>query len=183
MTRIAPPALAPLALVLLTSVAARAETFVVEDFSTPREWSYESDQVMGGESRGEAVIGADGAQSFARLRGEVSTANDGGFIQINAPLDGLPEGTTALRLLVRGNGETYSVNLVPEAATEPWQYYAAEFTAPADWTEITLPLADFEAERMEADLVPTGVVSIQLMAYGANYTAMLDVARIDALTD
>ena len=47
-----------------------------------RYWQYISDQTMGGVSDGQAILDKDGDMIFARLTGNVSTANNGGFIQI-----------------------------------------------------------------------------------------------------
>jgi Complex I intermediate-associated protein 30 (CIA30) len=49
---------------------------------------------------------------FARMIGLVSTANRGGFIQMRHDLPKpLPEGTTGLRLIPRGNTKHYFVHL------------------------------------------------------------------------
>ena len=168
---------------LLSATAARAEPMLTLDFSDPTRWSYVSDRVMGGVSDGGASLLSEDGQSFARLAGEVSTANNGGFIQIRTALPGLPEGTTALRLTVRGNGETYAVHLRTRGIRAPWLYHAASFTAPADWTTIDLPLAGFSSERLPGPPLPEEVTSLGIVAYGADYTARLDIARIEAVTD
>ncbi len=49
-----------------------------------RYWQYVSDRVMGGVSDGQVTLEQDGDMYFARLTGNVSTANNGGFIQLRA---------------------------------------------------------------------------------------------------
>ena len=53
-----------------------------EEFFT--EWEYISDNVMGGVSSGKATILKDTDNFFLRLEGNVSTKNNGGFIQVRS---------------------------------------------------------------------------------------------------
>lgn len=143
-------------------------------------WSYLADTVMGGVSDGQARI-EDGA---LRLTGRVSTENRGGFIQARTDLpDGLPAGTAALRLRVRGNGERYFVHLRTTRTRLPWQFYQAGFETGPDWAEVVLPLSGFTASgRMMAGAVrPEEVRSIGIAAYGRDHAADVSVAALGAL--
>ena len=88
------------------------------------DWKYVSDRVMGGVSEGNVYLEQDGDTSFARLTGDVSTRNNGGFIQLRSAVslfnkpkmfqlihDANKGGQElqGVRLNVRGNGETYHV--------------------------------------------------------------------------
>ena len=167
-------------LLMALATSARAEGGVLEDFTDPQGWSYVSDRVMGGVSDGGAQLARDGDRAYAALRGTVSTANNGGFIQIRRALDGLPAETEALILDVRGNGETYHVHLRTVDQRRPWDYFSARFVAGPDWRQIVLPLSDFRADRRDpgARLRPEDVRSIGLVAYGKDFEAALDVAAI-----
>ena len=153
---------------------------VLDDFSAPGRWSYVSDQVMGGVSSGWAEFGLEDGRPFARLSGRVSTANNGGFIQIRRTVDGFPPDTTGFLIDARGNGATYYVHLRTDDARRPWQFYQASFTAPEGWSQVSIDLSDFEAKGggLTQVLEPQNVTSIGLVAYGENYDARLDVARI-----
>ena len=63
-----------------------AEEDVSLTFSQDSEkyWLYISDRTMGGISEGQAALEQDGKMFFARLTGNVSTANNGGFIQLRS---------------------------------------------------------------------------------------------------
>ncbi|WP_056035972.1 CIA30 family protein [Loktanella sp. 3ANDIMAR09] len=150
------------------------------DFQTPDDWRFISDQVMGGVSTGGVDFHGTGGRHFATLVGDVSTENNGGFIQIRRDVDGLPAGATAMVLTVRGNGAAYKVHLRTRQSERPWHYFAASFDAPAEWTDITLPLADFapNKDHLQAPVRPTEVRSIGIVAYGADYHANLDIAGI-----
>ena len=70
-------------LATLTSIAlAKDEISIPFTEENAKYWQYISDQTMGGISNGQAVLDKDGDIIFARLTGNVSTANNGGFIQI-----------------------------------------------------------------------------------------------------
>ena len=88
----------------------RFETFNPESVRT---WSFFSDGVMGGVSSGKALLKKSGQDNFVRIEGNVSTDNNGGFIQIRHNLiKPLEETTRGLRLKVRGNGEKYYIHLM-----------------------------------------------------------------------
>ena len=57
---------------------------IIDDFTENPEkrWQFYTDQVMGGVSEGGASVRLDSEGPYIRLEGSVSTANNGGFIQI-----------------------------------------------------------------------------------------------------
>ncbi|WP_168797848.1 CIA30 family protein [Pacificoceanicola onchidii] len=162
--------------------AAKAGGLMIEDFTDgeAEAWRYVSDRVMGGVSDGTMQLVRQGADQFARLTGTVSTANNGGFIQMRRALDGaLLEQGTGLRLRLRGNGARYFVHLRPSGSLRPWHYFAAEFETSGQWEEIVLPWSRFTAQGgLKATFDPARVTSIGLVAYGADYEALLDVAWV-----
>lgn len=162
---------------LLTPGMALAQ-MLIDDLSDPSPWRFVSDRVMGGVSQGVAVVGTDPVH--IRLTGDVSTENNGGFIQIRRDLDPWPMDIREVVLTVRGDGQTYYAALRTTDLARPWQSYRAAFTAPRDWTQVTLPIAAFEATR---DGMPPlrldRIRSIGLLAYGRDHEADLAIARIE----
>ena len=72
---------------LVSSMFVLASTFGVamaENLIQTGQWSYLADTVMGGVSEGSAEFGNSGLDKTIRLTGEVSTANNGGFIQVRS---------------------------------------------------------------------------------------------------
>lgn len=134
---------------------------------TPPAWHAINDGVMGGVSRGEVRITAEGTLAFS---GHVSLENGGGFASIRsrpAPL-GLA-GAQALRLVVRGDGKRYKLNLRTDADLDGVQYQAV-FEAPAGvWREVTLPFDVFRPtfrgrpQPHAPPLAPERVVTVGLM--------------------
>ncbi len=171
-------------ILLLLAAPAMAEPMLIDDFSTGAEdrWRYTSDRVMGGISDGGAGLGAEDGISFAQLRGTVSTANNGGFIQIRQDLASpLPKDATGITLRMRGNGETYYIHLRSSASRRPWQYYQAAFKSTENWQQVTLPWSAFEPQGgLEARFSPEDIRSLGIVAYGADYEAALDIDWIGA---
>lgn len=142
---------------------------------TDYSWRYAADTVMGGVSTGRGWV-EDGV---LRLEGTVSTANNGGFIQVRTDL---PNGLTtdAVQLRVRGNGERYFIHLRSVHSTRPWLSYRAGFEATTNWTDITLPLSAFTPSRdsLPPQIQREDVRSIGVVAYGRDHAADVSVSHI-----
>lgn len=165
---------------------AQADTrLLIDDFSDGPNpgWSYVSDQVMGGVSTGGVEVLREDGQLFARLEGTVSTANNGGFIQMRRRLDAsVPQGSNGLALRLRGNGARYYVHLRPRGTLRPWHYFAAGFDTSGVWQDIQLPWSSFTAQGgLRANFDPARITSLGVVAFGADYEARLDVARIEVI--
>jgi hypothetical protein len=144
-------------------------------------WRFFTDQVMGGVSTGGVAFAQEDGRPFARMTGRVSTANRGGFIQMRIDLASPPpEGTTGVRLVVRGNDQRYFVHLRTGGTILPWQYYQAGFAVTEIWTEIRLP---FEAFAPSGALLrsvprPASLTSVAVVAYGRDHDARIDVQSV-----
>lgn len=163
---------------------------IIDDFSGTglvsalgTTWRGVSDEVMGGISK--AGLTHDRAEDVAclRLSGAVRLENNGGFLQ--AALDLSADGGTldasgflGLRLMVRGNGEEYSVHLRTPDNTRSWQSYRASFQAGADWEGIDIPFDRFRPHRLEAPLDISRLRRVGLVAIGRAFEADLRVARL-----
>jgi hypothetical protein len=146
--------------------------------ATDSEWRFFTDTVMGGVSTGRVTPMREDGGSFLRMTGTVSTANRGGFIQMRTDLSAPPpEGTTGVRLVVRGNGQRYFVHLRTTGTMLPWQYYQAGFDVTGDWTEVRLPLSAFRASGalLRAEPRPGSLASLAVVAYGRDHEALIDV--------
>ncbi|MCP4206939.1 MAG: NADH ubiquinone oxidoreductase [Shimia sp.] len=162
--------------------AVKAED-MFETFETnpSTRWTYFADTVMGGVSTGDATFDRDASDSFVRLTGNVSTDNNGGFIQVRRPLsDRLPADTKGVRLNVRGNGGVYFIHLRTKGTRLPWQYYQAPFATAPDWAEVQLPFSAFKPSGQFLRKIPRAetVTSIAIVAFGRDHTALVDVSEI-----
>ncbi|MDN2582154.1 CIA30 family protein [Aquibium sp. ELW1220] len=163
--------------------AASADEAVIEDFRMQPEtrWRFFTDEVMGGVSSGEVVFAHEEGHSFARMTGRVSTTNRGGFIQIRVDLTSPPpEGTSGVRLMVRGNRQRYFVHLRTASTILPWQYYQAAFDVTEGWSEVRLPFDAFTASGALLRDVPRpeSLKSVAIVAYGRDHDAAIDVREV-----
>ena len=163
---------------------------VIDDFTDDglvsklgTRWRGVSDQVMGGISEANVSHGVIGGRPSLRMMGDVRLENDGGFIQ--AALDLAPAGDTidasgftGVRIVVRGNGEKYSIHLRTPDNIRPWQSCRAHFTTGSDWETIDLPFATFVPYRLETPLDTTRLRRIDLVAIGRAFYADLAVSEL-----
>ncbi len=166
------------------SVSAQSEDRMFEDFENDpaTRWEFIADTVMGGVSTGTVSFRTEGQTSFARMIGSVSTENRGGFIQFRRLLETPPpDGTTGVRIVVRGNNQKYFLHLRTKGMILPWQYYQSEFNTTGDWTEIRLPLSSFKASGrlLRSTPVAQSLASVGVVAYGRDHDAEIDVREID----
>jgi adhesin HecA-like repeat protein len=154
---------------------------LVSDLGT--RWRGVSDQVMGGISKVSVSHGSLDGCPCLRLAGDVRLDNAGGFIQ--AALDLTHQGGTldasdftGLRIVVRGNGEKYSVHLRTADNVRSWQSYRLHFTAGLDWETFDLPFEAFEPYRLKVPLDVTRCRRIGLVAIGRAFYADLAVSKL-----
>ena len=153
---------------------------------------------MGGVSDGEVFLEQDGDVIYARLTGNVSTRNNGGFIQLSSsssstyvPLmiqsvrnsEKNRKELQGVRLNVRGNGEIYYIFIRTNETRSFSDYYQASFVADADWEMIDLPFDQFVRKRsdtvIDSKLEAKNIRSFGIMAYGRDFIADLSVSTVD----
>jgi len=162
---------------ILTSGGAMAENLV-----QTKQWSYFADTVMGGVSQGTAKFENSGPNKTIRLTGEVSTANNGGFIQVRSSIpQELAKGKTGIKIKVKGNGDQYFLHIRNSSTRLPWHYYQLGFDTSKAWTEVILPFdafiksSSFLRSAMNHDTIKT----IGIVAYGKDYSADVSVISME----
>ena len=171
----------------LNSNATADDSVLAYPFSADsgKYWQYVSDRVMGGVSDGQVTLEQDGDMYYARLTGNVSTANNGGFIQLragvsfaNSEKDG--KNLQGVRLNVRGNGEAYYIHIRTDESWSPSDYYATTFKANSDWQMIDLPFNSFK-RRWSKDSVldPKKIRSFGIVAYGRDHVSDISVSTLE----
>jgi hypothetical protein len=183
---------AVLAPLIVATKYARAERpyMIIDDFSRTEfisalntTWRGVSDKVMGGVTEVSIARDVIDDQPFLRLTGDVSLENNGGFLQAALPLAPSKEtfdasGFRGVRLLVRGNGEQYSVHLRTPDNRRSWQSYRSHFTAGPTWTTIDLPFLDFAPYRLKKSLDTSRLRRIGLVAIGRAFHADLAIGGV-----
>lgn len=146
-------------------------------------WELYTDQVMGGVSTGQMTVETVAGRPALRMRGDVSLANNGGFIQISLDLaaDGGAVDAGAwggLELDVLGDGETYGLHLRTLDVVRPWQSYRQTFVAAPAWRCVRLPFEGFVPHRIDVPLDPRRLRRIGLAAIGRAFHADLAMAGV-----
>jgi hypothetical protein len=166
-----------------------AEPGLIDDFAGPTgvsrlgtPWRLVTDQVMGGVSQGRMALTLVDGRPVLCLRGDVSLENNGGFVQVNLELApaGLFDASaySGVRVVVRGNGESYGLHLKSADCVRPWQSYRAEFDATPDWRELRLPFAGMLPHRLAEPLDTTRLTRLGIVAIGRVMSAEVCIARI-----
>ena len=154
-----------------------------EQISLPGDnWQLVTDGVMGGVSQGTLTSASYQGKPCVRLRGVVSTANNGGFIQMAQsipPADAATLDTYAgIRIVVSGNGQSYNLHLRTTDLTLPWQSYRATVVATERWQTIDLPFSEFIPYKTASQLAPTRLSRVGVVAIGRAFDADVCVADV-----
>ena len=147
-------------------------------------WQYISDQTMGGVSNGQAVLDKDGDMIFARLTGNVSTANNGGFIQIRTnfsfvDLINTNKDLKGVLLNTKGNGEIYHIFIRTSDTRSYRDYHAATFIAQDQWTIVDLPFSKFKNRFSNKKLNGNDIRTFGIVAYGRDFQSDVSVSEIN----
>ena len=146
------------------------------------QWAYLADTVMGGISEGTAKFEDQGTSQVIRLSGEVSTANNGGFIQVRSPVVWeAAKGKTGIKLMVKGNGDLYYLHIRSTNTRLPWHYYQQSFQTNGSWNEVRLPFEAFvkSSSLLRTTLNQSKIKTIGIVAYGKDYTADVSVKSLE----
>ena len=146
------------------------------------EWRLFTDTVMGGVSRGELSLDRYKGKGCLRMRGDVSTENNGGFVQIALDLDETGAFDASLydgvELQVAGNNESYNIHFRTSGLWFPWQSYRFGFDATDDWQTVRIPFAELEAYKTDQVFKPNKLKRIGLVGIGRDFQADLCLASV-----
>ena len=169
-------------------VKAQENNMILDDLSTPgtttqkQNWTFFTDGVMGGLSQGKAIISNVEGTDCYHMTGNVTTENNGGFIQIRNQLK--PSISTnefeGIYLKVYGNYEDYSIHLRTALTLAPWQYYKFSFKTKKQWDEIRAPFSEFKKSNayQPSVLVGQNIKSIGLVAGFKDFAADICLSEI-----
>ena len=182
-------ALIGLSLYISTWNIALAKDLIIDDRASDNlssnigtQWRMVTDQVMGGVSNGELTLDNYKGKNCLRMQGDVSTDNNGGFVQMALDLtnDETFDASSfaGVEIIVSGNNEHYNVHFRTTDLWLPWQSYRYSFKAASDWETIRIHFADIEAYRTTTKFHKDKLKRIGLVAIGRDFKANLCVASI-----
>ena len=171
----------PLFLIIFIS-GSNGENILKDDFTNENEWTYIADNVMGGISDGGVEFNLVDSNVYALLSGNVSTENNGGFIQIRRELKNIDlSKAKSIRVYARGNNEKYYIFLRTTGTILPWQYYSHEFTVNEEYNEFIMPIKDFNKSGtlLAKQINPKKITSVAIVAYGRDHVAEIYVKELE----
>ena len=155
------------------------------------KWQLVTDNVMGGLSTAKLTLDNIKDKNCLRMQGDVSTENNGGFVQIALPLsdnksDDRPFDASAykgLEIDVLGNNESYNIHFRTDNLWFPWQSYRFSFKATPEWQTYRLPFSKLEPYKTTKEFSQEKIMRIGLVAIGREFQANLCVASIKFYTE
>lgn len=145
-------------------------------------WRLVEDGVMGGVSRGSMALMPLDGQNCLRLMGQVSTENNGGFIQLSYSVDSklaqqFPN-YTGIEIKLRGNNESYNIHLKQRGLFLPWQSFRSSIFAKDEWQLLKVPFDSFEPYKTSQTLKLGKINQLALLAIGRDFDADVCIASI-----
>ena len=154
------------------------------------KWQLVTDNVMGGLSTGTLTLDNIKDKNCLRMQGDVSTENNGGFVQIALPLSDNKSDTPfdasaykGIEIDVLGNNESYNIHFRTDNLWFPWQSYRFSFKATPDWQTYRLPFSKLEPYKTTKKFSQDEIMRIGLVAIGREFQASLCVASIKFYTE
>ena len=158
-----------------------AESILKDNFQDSTQWKFISDNVMGGVSTGSINYVIKEGNSSAYLSGNVSTKNNGGFIQIRRSLKDIDLSKAKyIKITAKGNNQKYFLHLRTSGTILPWQYYQISFEVKEEYKEYILQIKEFKKSgSFQPSMVnPKSISSVAVVAYGRDHKADLHVKEI-----
>ena len=170
------------------SNVSNAKDMILDNLNTPgktnqdQKWFFITDKVMGGRSEGKVEIDKMQKKICYRMSGNVTTENNGGFIQIRSLLKPNINGSDyeGIYFKVFGNNKKYFIHLRTQYTVAPWQYYSFGFEANEEWLEIKVPLEEFKKSNFyqPKSLKKQKIQTIGLVAAFDDFDADICLAEI-----
>ena len=158
-----------------------AESILKDNFQNSTQWKFISDNVMGGVSTGSINYVMKEGNSSAYLSGNVSTKNNGGFIQIRRSLKDIDLSKAKyIKITAKGNNQKYFLHLRTSGTILPWQYYQISFEVKEEYKEYILQIKEFKKSgSFQPSMVNSkSISSVAVVAYGRDHKADIHVKRI-----
>jgi len=167
---------------------AKSNAMVLDKLAKPgkttqdQQWEFFTDGVMGGLSDGNVKLDKINKENCYRMTGNVTTENNGGFIQIRAILKPSIKASNyeGIYLKVYGNNERYYLSLRTPYTKAPWQNYKFGFKVKKNWQEIKAPFSKFKRSHFyqPKDVKKQKIKSVGLVAGFDDFKADICLAEI-----
>jgi len=168
-------------ILILMSFKSKSENIFIDKFKSKVEWELITDQVMGGVSTGKLEYKIIDSNDVAVITGNVSTKNNGGFIQIRRNLKNFNlNNAKNIKIVAKGNNDEYFIHLRTSNTILPWQYYQLSFKVTNNFKKFIFPIDEFQKSGffLPTKINSKTIKSIGIVAFGKDYDAELIVQQI-----
>ncbi len=135
---------------------------------------------MGGVSDGELTLDSYKNRNCLRMRGDVSTENNGGFVQTALLLSEQDDfdatNYSGIELEVAGNNEPYNIHIRTSGLWFPWQSYRFCFQATTEWQTLRFSFTEVKPYKTSKRFQQQRLMRIGLVGIGRDFQADLCVA-------
>ena len=121
-------------------------------------------------------------ENQAYISGNVSTKNNGGFIQIRRSLTDVNlKNAQSIKINTSGNNQEYFLHLRTKGTLLPWQYYQLGFKVQKNFQTYNLPISYFKRSSflISKKIIPEKITSIGIVAFGRDHEADLNIKSIE----
>ena len=168
--------------ILLQAPLVMSQSEIKQNLLTEDNTRLVTDNVMGGVSTGEIKWSNQSQSQCLSLTGEVSTLNNGGFIQATVDIKSddalnltMEDG---VRIKIIGNGHDYNIHLRTTNLWFPWQAYRSTFKTDHNWQTLNISFKDFMPYKTSTKLNPEKIKRIGIVAIGRDFEADICIAEL-----
>ena len=113
------------------------------------------------------------------LSGRTSLHNNGGFVQMKFDIQSslLRTGYQGIFIELYGSAHEYNLHIKTTQLTRPWQSFRSSLAVEPRWTRFLGPYEQLQAHRTDAELEPTKITSIAVVAIGQAFDVDVCVRR------
>lgn len=147
--------------------------------NVPSPWLSISDQVMGGVSSATLRQSDCNGSICTRLTGRTSLEKNGGFVQMKleiGPAQALAN-FRGLFIELCGPAHEYNLHIKTTQLAKPWQSFRYALLVEPHWTRFVILYAQLQAHRTDAELDPSQIRSIAVVAIGTEFDVDVCVRR------
>lgn len=146
----------------------------------PSPWTVISDQVMGGVSTAALHQDQRDQSICSCLVGHTRLDNNGGFVQMRFDIEPscLRPDYRGIFIELYGSVHDYNLHVKTNQLSRPWQSFRCILAVEPQWTRFIVPYAQLQAHRTDAELDPTKIRSIAVVAIGQAFAVDVCVRRL-----
>ena len=152
------------------------------NLNDPSSWRGITDQVMGGVSE----LTIQHVNGVFRMKGYVSTDNNGGFVRLSNSIDINSNDFKGIKFQAKGNNETYEVHVTLRGLKiPPWSYFSQSFEVTNQWQEYEIFFKDLKRNSgfSAASMNAKNIRDLSIAGFGRDFEVSLAIKEISLISN